>query len=591
MVVAVETGVRVLAAVVGVAFVVVAFRGHTRWTAHTAGRFGQLLLVLGGSALAFAIVVPSMALYQLVWLYTLLAVPTVFALFSFEYYGVDFLSTVRHRAVFASPAILGAAAGTVLSFDVNSMGAGGRFLSPVMREQMMSTGPMNTAAMQAPLATLLESQSISLPAWIATTALAIQELSIYYVSGLTLVASGVLVTAVARYRHLDTGLGVSLAFTGLWPWAAFGFMPIIADLLSWQTALVGIAGCYTLSLVAAGLVVGRYGLFESDPAAGNIGSSTVLNELTEPVFVLDRGENVLRINAAAETTFAIADEDVVGRPLKAAIGVDTADLQNEGSIDLETTEGRRQFETTCSPILGNGGTPRGETVVFRDVTQRETRRQRLQVLTRVLRHNLRNNMTVIRGQAELISDGGTADPEASADQIREMSDRLISISERAREAQKVVTSTGETGVQARVDTVVRAVHDDLADRYPDIELSTAVPDGTTAAADQRTLEIVLRNVVENACKHNDAESPIVVTSVDRTDEGTIRVTTRDNGPGIPEMERRVVEGGVENPLDHGTGMGLWTVKWGVTQMGGTLSFTDETPRGTVVQLELPAPDE
>lgn len=586
-----QPATQALAGVFGVSFLIVALVGYSSWSAHTADELTRLLAILGGSALAFAIAVPSMAVYQLVWLATLLIVPTAFALFSFKYYGLDFLRTPFRYAVFSAPVVLGLGAGTLLSLDTGSMGPSGRLLTPMMRAQMSgagSMGGMDAAAMQAPLATFFGVQPIQLSAQSVDLALAVQELSIYYVSGVTLLAGGLLVESVARYRHLATGLGVSLAFVGLWPWAAYGFMPVIARVFSWEMSLSVIGVCYGVSLGAVGLAVSRYGLFQSEPAAGNVGPTTVLNEMSDPVFVLDRMETVLRLNRAAEATFDISDREGVGQSLETALGVDRDALLGNESVELETADGLRQFEAAHSSIVENSGAVRGKTVVLRDVTRRQTRRQRLQVLSRVLRHNLRNDMSVIQAQAELISDGGVDDPAESASKIYEKSEELISISERAREAQRILASGTEGQGKADVEAVVTSVQEDMAEQYPTVELSTTVATDAAAAVDPTILETVLRNIVENACEYNDADSPIVGTTVEQTDGGMLRIITRDNGPGIPEIERRVVETGVEDPLDHGSGMGLWTAKWGVAQMAGSLTFAAATPRGTVVQLEVPA---
>ncbi|MFB6126641.1 MAG: ATP-binding protein [Halolamina sp.] len=529
-----------------------------------------------------------MAAYQLVWLFTLLAVPTAFALFGFAYHGLELFDTALRRAAFVAPAAVSAAAGTVLSVDTGSIGAGGRLLTPALRGRVGTASGMTPTAMQAPVTTLFGVQPVSLPTWAVNAAVVVQDFGVYYVSGVSLVAGGLLVRSVLRYRHLDTGLGANLAFVGLWPWVAYGAMPVVATLFSWTTALTGTVAGYAASLAAVVVAVGRYGLLDSDPAAGNVGSRTVLAELADPVFALDDRGTVLRLNPAAEETFGVSEREAVGRSLSTVVGTDVERLRRDDAVELETVGGRRRFETTRSAIGGRDGGTRGETVVLTDVTRRRTRRQRLEVLTRVLRHNLRNDITVIRGHAALIGDGGVDDPTDNAATIREMSDRLISISERAREAQRVVASGDDAGVETEVGALVQRVHETVAETYPGAELSTAVPDDVVARVDATTLEIVLTNVVENACEHNDSTPPIVVTSVERTDDGTVQLLTRDNGPGIPETEQRVVEEGVEDPLEHGSGMGLWTVKWGVTQMGGSLSFGDATPRGTVVRLDIPA---
>lgn len=59
----------------------------------------------------------------------------------------------------------------------------------------------------------------------------------------------------------------------------------------------------------------------------------------------------------------------------------------------------------------------------------------------------------------------------------------------------------------------------------------------------------------------------------------------DKGPGIGPDERAVILSGEETPLQHGSGVGLWLVKWVVRNVGGTLSFGDGP--GTTVEIELP----
>jgi hypothetical protein len=47
----------------------------------------------------------------------------------------------------------------------------------------------------------------------------------------------------------------------------------------------------------------------------------------------------------------------------------------------------------------------------------------------------------------------------------------------------------------------------------------------------------------------------------------------------------VLEALEETALEHGSGLGLWLVKWGVGALGGTVTF--DTTDGTTVTLALP----
>ncbi|MFB6118760.1 ATP-binding protein [Halosegnis sp.] len=557
-----------VAGLTGIVFVALAWRLRDGPT--PAERlFGWLLGVVGGSALVFAAVAPSPGAYHLLWLNALFAIPVVFGLFCFEYYGLAVPRTRIQQAAVLTPAILAAAAGTALSVVPSASTSGA--MSGMMQGAMTGGRPVFTTLSLGPVASTLLG--------------AVRDLGIYYASGVTLVAVGVIASAVGRYRHLAAGLGLSLAGTGVWPWAAYVGMPALAASVARNVALTVIAGGYAVSAAGAIVAVGHYGLFDSQPQAGTIGPETVLDTMPAAVLVLDREDRVLRLNAPAERCFETSERAAVGTTVETVLGVNADRLRQAGDegVALATAEGERQFHPTLAPI-DDGRNIAGTAVVLRDVTQRRTREQRLAVLNRVLRHNYRNELNAIRGYADLVGDDS-----GEAARIQSLADDLLSLSERARETQRVMALDVPADPQTAVGAVLESVAEDLRVAYPEVEVTVAVPDGAVAAVDERVFTVVARNVLENACEHNDAASPVVVASVDRTDEG-LRLAVSDNGPGIPDMETGVLAAGTENPLQHGQGLGLWTVKWGVTRMGGTLSFAENTPRGTVVQIRLPAAD-
>jgi signal transduction histidine kinase len=71
-----------------------------------------------------------------------------------------------------------------------------------------------------------------------------------------------------------------------------------------------------------------------------------------------------------------------------------------------------------------------------------------------------------------------------------------------------------------------------------------------------------------------------------TGEESVTVTVADDGPGIPETERRVVGNGSETPLDHASGLGLWLVTWITRDSGGEVVFEAPEDGGSVVRLVL-----
>lgn len=521
----------------------------------SASSFAVLLTVLGIAALCGGATAHAGTLYKLVWLGTTLAIPLALAFFAFDYYGLPYCESRTRTLAAIAPAAIGALGGSLL----------------ILATPQQSPGTTPPVEALAPLAPLLVD--------IAATA---NQVGLYYTTALILVAVALVLVTVSRYRHLDTTLGPLIAFIGVWPWLAYVTLPELAGIAGRDTVLLVVASGYTGSVLAAAVAVGPLGLFDSTPAAGNVGPETVLNSMSDAVLVVDEEQHVLRLNTVACETFGTTPADAVGGPLAGVLGTDLGAIPTDECATLETTDGAREFAVTRSPVTDHTGDDRGCALVCRDVTRRQTREQRLAVLNRVLRHNLRNDATSIIGRAQLIGDGG--DP-AMSERIVETTNDLVSTAERAREIQAMMTADDEydtTPVADVVDRVVAAVEAD----YPTVEITTALPTGATAAVTPTVFETTVRNIVENAAAHNDADEPIVVISGDDEDD-TLSLAVADNGPGIPEHERAVLERGEESDLEHGSGLGLWAVYWGVTRMGGDLSFAENDPRGSIVTVSLP----
>jgi len=104
------------------------------------------------------------------------------------------------------------------------------------------------------------------------------------------------------------------------------------------------------------------------------------------------------------------------------------------------------------------------------------------------------------------------------------------------------------------------------------------------------LEQVLDNLIDNALEALSAGDRIDVAA-SHTDSG-VRVTVRDNGPGMsPEMrERAFLRFSSDSP--GGTGIGLAIVQRLVTANGGTVHLEDSQGGGLTVVLDFPpAPGE
>lgn len=215
------------------------------------------------------------------------------------------------------------------------------------------------------------------------------------------------------------------------------------------------------------------------------------------------------------------------------------------------------------------------------------REQRLQVFNRILRHNLRNDLNVVLGHADNLTE---SIPEASesAEIIKRKATDLIDVSEKAREVGRTLDDRGRTRAAIEITSLIERSCSDLRESYPAVDLSTNLPENAWVYGD-KTLNTVVSEVVENAIKHNDRDTPTVTLSVMSVDSETdrwVEITVEDDGPGIPKGERTVLIEGRETALQHGSGLGLWLTNWIVGKFGGDLRFGTNQPRGSIVTIRL-----
>jgi len=377
----------------------------------------------------------------------------------------------------------------------------------------------------------------------------------------------------------------------------------------------------------------RYRLLELLPIARR----TVLDQMEDAVVTLDDDDRVVDINATALALFGVSENAAVGTPGRAFFSdfpemVDQFELTTD--VDTEITVTRdgetHHFHLQISPVRSESDLVEGRVIVLRDVTELKEREQELdllkQVLSRVLRHNIRNDVSVVNGYAEEIARQTTGDPAALAGKIQAKSDDIATRSQKASTIERVLTSDSERVTHDLANVVDEAV-EQVRHTVEGFTVTRDVdPDCQVRALP--TLPVALANLVENSVEHGasadsrahpdstratgdrptDPEHGSTAASRAREDvvghaegalpevrisatcnEETVTLEVRDDGPGIPEAELRVFEDREETPLQHSSGVGLWLVVLIVRRSGGEVRFeTDDD--GSVVRLTLDRAD-
>lgn len=238
-------------------------------------------------------------------------------------------------------------------------------------------------------------------------------------------------------------------------------------------------------------------------------------------------------------------------------------------------------------------------------------RERLEFVNRIVRHNLLNGLNLLNARADLLDDGVEgAEAEEHLAVIRSRVDEMADLIDTIRAFMDAALSEGERALEP---VPIRTPLEDrlaaAAERY-DAEFRVRdLPDPELEVAADDVVGEVVENVLSNAVEHNDAASPTVEVRTTRSapetaqgslageqaamsdggePQSTLTVHVADDGPGIPEAEkRRLLTAGGAELSDPGHGFGLYLVRELMESYGGEVRIRDNEPRGTVVDLTFP----
>lgn len=241
----------------------------------------------------------------------------------------------------------------------------------------------------------------------------------------------------------------------------------------------------------------------------------------------------------------------------------------------------------AEPIVEGGEVVR-ITGFSRDVTERRRRERQLYVMDNLLRHNLRNDLGVILGNAELIAEEAPQVAERTA-VIRETGEDLLESAEKERRIIDLITAD----VSPRTVDLVGAVGDAaraVRERYPEAVVTVDTPETTTVSAVDEVRVAVLE-LLENAVAHCGGSEPRASVRVTVAPE-TVTLTVTDDAAPIPTVEANVLTGDHEmDDLYHSSGLGLWLVYWTVELSDGSVTVEAGDPDpdgdGNVVRVRLP----
>jgi signal transduction histidine kinase len=201
-------------------------------------------------------------------------------------------------------------------------------------------------------------------------------------------------------------------------------------------------------------------------------------------------------------------------------------------------------------------------------------------------HELRTPLSVIRGQAEAISDGVYPADESHLAPILDATktlDRLVDDLKTLVEtdAGNLVLHKEPTDLGALVRDAVESFRPQAESKGVSIS-SEAADDLPLALVDRARMRQVVGNLLSNAIRHTPAAGSVKAT-VDRAG-----ITVTDSGEGIPpDLRAHVFDRFTKGMNSTGSGLGLAIARDIVVAHGGSIQIDSTATWGTAVKVTFP----
>jgi len=357
---------------------------------------------------------------------------------------------------------------------------------------------------------------------------------------------------------------------------------------------------FSVGMAGVGYAAFRYEAFDTKALA----RSRTIENMSDGYLLIDTGGKIIDDNQSARSLLDVGSPLTEMQITDLFSAIDEQTLRGTDSVPsfithIQTDDGTRYLEISSSDFATETEQTLGTLFVIRDITTRKKAQQQLEeqrndldILNQVLRHDIRNDLQVVTGYGDLLTDHVDEDGTEYLDTLQSSADHAAELTETARDIADVMLSREDAQQQDRVNlrsTLEREL-DKIESEYPNANLTV---EGSLPAVQVRAnqlLDSVFRNLLSNAVQHNDKDVPEISVSATNHD-GRVVVRIADNGPGVADNQKEEIFGKGEKGLDSsGTGLGLHLVHHLVTHYGGEVWVEDNDPEGAVFAVELPLVD-
>ncbi len=263
------------------------------------------------------------------------------------------------------------------------------------------------------------------------------------------------------------------------------------------------------------------------------------------------------------------------------------EIEETGTVTGLESSWKKQDGTTlhvrenARAIRDDSGETRYYLGTVEDITDRKRAEEQvaqlndmLQLINKIMRHDIINHLNVAQSLLELYEDERDI---SLCDKARSRMLQGMQLIKRMRELESLVGAGGRLQPYDIRDVVEEAI--------ADCPIKCSIQGQGTALADDAIYPAV-DNIVRNAVEHADADSlHVSITDVD----GAVELSIADDGMGIPDaLKEKVFEERYSHGGTAGSGLGLYIVRQTVERYGGSIRVEDNEPQGTVFVIHLQA---
>jgi len=341
----------------------------------------------------------------------------------------------------------------------------------------------------------------------------------------------------------------------------------------------------------------------------------ILESVPDAIITMDTKGIIQSFNPSAEKIFQYDKNQVIGNNIKMLMPQEFSlthdqDIKNHKPLSVPKVIGSQRelmgikkdgtqfpIEITVNTIVTDGKTI--FTGVLRDITERQKVDRLKDEFVSTVSHELRTPLTAIKGSLDIVTKGLNLDLPEQASSMLDISnrnvERLLTLINDILDISKL--ESGEVNFvieKIKIKPFIKNItemNQEYAKKYNTIFKCINCDNDVSVNVDRDRLEQVMSNLLSNAAKYSPENVPVEIFTA--VNDGVIRVSVKDYGPGIPEdfqnslFEKFTQSDSGDTRQVGGTGLGLNISKMIIEKLGGRLGFETVIDKETTFYFELP----